>query len=79
MVFVWFAGFPDGAALSRSVRREGGACDMASEAPGLVRAPEVLRLAPTARSLLGGRSLPCAALAGLRPVRHDSTIRKGET
>jgi hypothetical protein len=30
-----------------------------------------LRLAPTARSLLDGRSVPCAALGGRRSGRHE--------
>ncbi len=59
-VFVWFAGF----APSRSdaaVMAELSSFGTSTGAPGLIRAPQVLRLMPTARSLLTGSSPACPA------------------
>lgn len=57
-VFVWFAGFAprrSGAAVIAELSNFGKSMD----APGLIQAPQVLRLMPTARSLLTGSSLAC--------------------
>jgi len=55
-VFIWFASFTDDAGYARFVERQrtsGAAQDQAAEwNRGLVAPPEVLRLAPTARSLI---------------------------
>ena len=55
-VFVWFAGFADRAAYGAVAGDRAAAMHKAGQAPGLGRAPEVLRLAPTSRSLLTGSS-----------------------
>lgn len=54
-VFVWFAGFADRDTLARVSGDGIDAARMAGQALGLKRPPQVLRLAPTVRSLLHGR------------------------
>jgi NIPSNAP len=58
-VLVWFAGFADRAALDRASRAGGAAGGLAERLPGLKEAPRLLRLAPTAGSLLTGLSPAC--------------------
>jgi hypothetical protein len=53
-VLVWFAGFPDRSAHRRA---PGDRAVIAARAEGLKGRPEVLRLAPTSRSLLTGASM----------------------
>ncbi len=53
-VFVWFAGFDDGADDIDPSRED---------APGVTGPPQVLRLVPTARSRLGGTSPACIQIA----------------
>ncbi len=69
-VLVWFVGFPDPdrVACGGAAWAGGTAAGMAeAERPaglaGLRRAPQVLRLTPTARSLLTGRSPACVAMS----------------
>jgi hypothetical protein len=58
-VFVWFVGFPQLAAYERLQRVDMPHHRLAERTPGLMLLPEVLRLAPTPRSLLTGSfSLP---------------------
>ena len=60
-VFVWFAGIP-GRTIER--RRGSDRSDLQlslTDAPGLIRPPQRLRLTPTARSLLTGASPACVA------------------
>jgi hypothetical protein len=59
-VVVWFAGFADRESLRRASTEESAARRAAAEAPGLKRPPQVLRLAPTSRSLLHGHLPPCS-------------------
>ena len=62
-VLVWCVGYADRQTLERASGRAGEVRRAAADALGSRRSPEVLRLAPTARSLLDGRSL------GLHPVK----------
>jgi hypothetical protein len=57
-VFVWFAGFAPRRS-DATVIAELSSVGTAADAPGLVQAPQVLRLMPTARSLLTGASPAC--------------------
>jgi hypothetical protein len=59
-VFVWFTGYADRRTLERGSHHASAA---AAEAPGVKRSPEVLRLAPTSRSLLNGQTPSCRAIA----------------
>jgi hypothetical protein len=62
-VFVWFAGYTDRSAYeSASEDQLAAGRQRASEALGLQRPPEVLRLAPTPRSLLRGTTSTCEAI-----------------
>jgi len=61
-VFVWFAGFNDREALTRGSGEGTDAARTAGQAPGLKQPPQVVRLAPTVRSLLHGRSRTCTAV-----------------
>jgi hypothetical protein len=62
-VFVWFAGFADATAeLSSSAGQTALELSIA-DVPRLKGPPERLRLTPTARSLLTGGSLGCAAVS----------------
>jgi hypothetical protein len=56
-VLVWYVGYPDRAALERASGRAAEVRRAAADALGLRRSPDVLRLAPTSRSLLDGCSL----------------------
>ncbi len=62
-VLVWCVGYADRSTLERASGRADEVRRAAADALGSRRSPEVLRLAPTARSLLDGRSL------GLHPVK----------
>ena len=62
-VLVWFAGFADRPAFDRASRAGGVARGPAERLPGLKEAPRLLRLAPTARSLLTGLSPACSAMS----------------
>jgi hypothetical protein len=62
-VFVWFAGFADRESLEYVSSQNTDTSRSAGQAPGLKRPPQVLRLAPTLRSLLHGRSPTCSAAA----------------
>jgi hypothetical protein len=62
-VFVWFAGLADRESLERISGENTDTGRIAAQAPGLKRPPQVLRLAPTLRSLLHGRSPTCRAAA----------------
>lgn len=55
-VFVWFAGFSNRGAFEQCAREHATV-----QVPGLAQLPQVMRLAPTSRSLVNGRSHPCRA------------------
>jgi NIPSNAP len=59
-VFVWFAGFPPRRS-DEAVIAELSSFGKSMDAPGLIQVPQVLRLMPTARSLLTGSSPACPA------------------
>ena len=61
-VFVWFAGFLEGT-LDESVLTVLASLVTSVHAPGVLRAPQTLRLAPTARSLVSGSSTGSTALS----------------
>lgn len=67
-VFVWFAGLPDRETLECVSGRHTDAARTAAEAPGLTRPPQVLRLAPTSRSLLHG----CSPTSTASPGREET-------
>jgi len=60
-VFVWFAGFSDAQTALRWSADQTALETSFAAVPGLTRPPEMLRLFPTARSLLTGASPGCAA------------------
>jgi hypothetical protein len=60
-VFVWFTGFVDRAAYDAANLERTDLLNAARRAPGLSRAPHVLGLVPTPRSLLAGSSQMCKA------------------
>jgi hypothetical protein len=64
-VLVWYAGYADRAAHERASGRAAQVRRAAADALGLHRSPDVLRLAPTSRSLLDGR------LPGLSQTRKE--------
>jgi NIPSNAP len=61
-VLVWCVGYADRQSFERASTRAGDLSHAAAGALGAVRSPGVLRLAPTARSLLDGRSRGLAAI-----------------
>jgi NIPSNAP len=61
-VLVWYVGYADGPTLERASGRAAEVRRAAAGALGLRRSPEVLRLAPTSRSLLDGNSLGLTAV-----------------
>ena len=65
-VFTWFAGFPDRSGVDRAIPGHGAVERLIGGAPSLRWPPHVLRLIPTARSLLTGLSQPCAAMSSRR-------------
>lgn len=73
-VFVWFAAVADRARLDHATSNQIDTSGTAAQAPGLKRPPQVLRLAPTSRSLLHVRSLAshAAASATQDPGREDT-------
>jgi hypothetical protein len=67
-VLVWFVGFEDRSTLER-VARHASDLSSAAQGIGLERDPQTLRLEPTSRSLLDGRSPECRAIASSeRPI-----------
>jgi NIPSNAP len=62
-VLVWFAGFADRAALDRAGSTAGGLAERLAGRQAAPRLPRLLRLAPTARSLLTGLSPACMAMS----------------
>jgi hypothetical protein len=60
-VLVWCVGYADRQRLERASMRGGDLAHAAAGALGTVRSPDVLRLAPTPRSRLDGRSRGLAA------------------
>jgi hypothetical protein len=68
-VFIWFAGFADRTTDERVLSDDEDFGRSMADAPGLNRPPQVLRLAPTSRSLLSGASRACSAMppSGSRP------------
>jgi hypothetical protein len=66
-VFVWFAGFPDRETLERASIDDPDPRRAAAQTPGLKLPSQVLRLAPTSRSLLHGRSPTCRAAVSQKP------------
>jgi hypothetical protein len=71
-VLVWFTGFPGREALDRASSDESDLTRAAAETPGLKVPPQVLRLAPTSRSLLHGRSSTCRAAVARKPGAERS-------
>jgi hypothetical protein len=63
---VFLLGYPDQASLDAAKHALG---DVARLLADEGRTPEILRLAPTPRSLLGGNSAPCAFGTRIRPTR----------
>jgi hypothetical protein len=63
-VFAWFAGFADGK-LDASVLPVVSSFGTSVHVRGGLQPPQVLRLAPTARSLLSGSSPACTALSAI--------------
>ena len=61
-IFAWFAGFADNRS-DGSVIADLTDFGKAVDAPGLIQPPQVIRLAPTARSLVTGSSSACSALS----------------
>lgn len=66
-VFIWFAGFADRTTDERVIPDDEHFGRSIAEAPGLNRPPQVLRLAPTSRSLLTGASRACSAMSPPAP------------
>jgi NIPSNAP len=69
-VLVWCTGFRDRKALERASGRAGELLGAAAGELGSTRQPEVLRLAPTSRSLLDGRSPGISTVN--HPVREET-------
>jgi NIPSNAP len=68
-VLVFLLGYPDLASLDAARHVRG---DVARVLADEGQAPEILRLAPTPRSLLGGNSMPCPFGARFRPAARRS-------
>jgi hypothetical protein len=60
-VFIWFASFADRAGGEAFDFASGPVAEAARRAPNLIRLPELIRLTPTARSLLNGEAGPSPA------------------